>query len=356
MCRKCLFFCMILFISCTISCKKSNDSSDKEKTGYTGQAPSPVVPTVDKPIQKQWKGTWALKDSTTFFSNDFDGARLNGVAYDGNDHYTIWITAENTPINVSPWYAFKVWSSTKQDITIQLTYQDSRNRYYPKISTDGKIFKSLDSIYFKPINPGEGDFGIKAAPESAEITISVSEDPTWVSAQELYTSTEVKTWIDSLSVKPFIKNYPIGLSKEGRTMHLMEINGNEEAKRALMIITRQHPPEVTGFLAMKSFIETISGDSELAVNFRESHTVFAVPLMNPDGVDNGHWRHNTGGIDLNRDWQNFNQPETKNVRDFLREKDKEYDFVFGADFHSTWDDIYYPIDTTITGEKGKDYL
>ena len=60
-----------------------------------------------------------------------------------------------------------------------------------------------------------------------------------------------------------------------------------------------------------------------------------------------------GGIDLNRDWQNFNQPETRNVRDFLVEKDKDYDFVFGADFHSTWDDIYYPIDTTVAGEKGK---
>ena len=60
-----------------------------------------------------------------------------------------------------------------------------------------------------------------------------------------------------------------------------------------------------------------------------------------------------GGIDLNRDWQNFNQPETRNVRDFLVEKDKTYDFVFGADFHSTWDDIYYPIDTTVTGAEGK---
>lgn len=35
------------------------------------------------------------------------------------------------------------------------------------------------------------------------------------------------------------------------------------------------------------------------------------------------------------------------------DKDKEYDLVFGADFHSTWDDIYYPIDTTVTGKKGK---
>ena len=336
------------------SCKKKPETAEtEEKTGYQGQGKSPVVPTVDKPVQKQWRGVWAFNDSTTFFSNTFDGARLNGVAYDGDDHYTIWVTAENTPINVSPWYAFQVWSDEPRDITVLLNYQDSRSRYYPKISTNGRDFAPLDSTKFKAINPGEGEFGIQAAPESAELTISVTEEPTWITAQELYTSSVVKEWVDSLSQKTFIENYPIGLSKEKRTMYLMEINSNEDATKALMIISRQHPPEVTGFLAMKSFIETISGDSELAKAFRKEHTVFVVPLMNPDGVDNGHWRNNMGGIDLNRDWQNFNQPETRNVRDFLVEKDKMYDFVFGADFHSTWDDIYYPIDTIVTGEKGK---
>lgn len=336
------------------SCKKTTETAEaEEKTGYQGQGKSPVVPTVDRPVQKQWRGVWALNDSTVYFSNQFDGARLNGVAYDGNDHYTIWVTAENTPINVSPWYAFQVWSKEPRDITVQLSYQDSRSRYYPKISTDGRNFVPLDSTQFKAINPGEGEFGIQAAPESAEITLSINEKPTWVSAQELYTSSVVQDWVDSLGQKPFVQHYPIGLSKEKRTMHLIEINENTETQKALMIISRQHPPEVTGFLAMKSFIETIAGDSELAQAFRKEHTIFVVPLMNPDGADNGHWRHNMGGIDLNRDWQNFNQPETRNVRDFLVEKDKTYDFVFGADFHSTWDDIYYPIDTTVTGKKGK---
>ena len=56
---------------------------------------------------------------------------------------------------------------------------------------------------------------------------------------------------------------------------------------------------------------------------------------------------------MNRDWQDFNQPETSSVRDFLVKKEAEgYEFVFGADFHSTWDDIYYPIDSTIIGKKG----
>ena len=324
-----------------------------EKSGYQGQGPNPIVSTKTKPIQKQWKGVWAFQDSTVFFGNQFDGARLNGVAHDSLNHYTLWITAENTPINISPWYAFKVWSKTPQEISIKFTYQDLRSRYHPKISRDGILFKSIDSTNIREINLGEGEFGIKSRPEFIEIDIAINESPTWITAQELYTSKRIEKWVDSLSQRPFISKYEIGKSREGRSLNLMEVNkGN--SKKAVIVISLQHPPEITGFLAMKSFMETLCGDSEQAKKFREQFTVFNVPLVNPDGVDNGHWRHNMGGIDLNRDWHEFNQPETRAVRDFLKQKsDAGYGFSFGVDFHSTWDDIYYPLDSTVTGEKGK---
>ncbi|SHG34934.1 M14 family metallopeptidase [Flagellimonas flava] len=347
---------LLLVYACKNSASPVYETTAKNSTekGYQGQKQSAIVPTVNKPVQKQWKGIWSFDDETTFFSNDFDGARLNGVSVDGNDHYTVWITAENTPINVSPWYAFKVWTKNPREITVKLLYQDSRSRYFPKLSADGIHFKPIDSTAYKAINPGEGEFGIKAAPESVELTLSVTENPLWVTAQELYTSKRVKSWIDSLATKPYVSIQEIGRSIESRPIHLMEIDEVTSSKKALMIISRQHPPEVTGFIAMKSFMETISGESELAKKFRAEHTVFAVPLMNPDGVDNGHWRHSMGGIDLNRDWQNFNQPETRSVRDFLKSKSANgYEFVFGADFHSTWDDIYYPVDTLFSGQKGK---
>ena len=213
---------LTLLILSILSCK--NTKSTTATSGYQGQGPNPIVSTKTKPVQKQWKGMWAFQDSTVFFSNQFDGARLNGVAHDSLNHYTLWITAENSPINPSPWYGFKVWSETTQEIKINFSYQGSRSRYYPKISSDGINFKTLDSTRFKLINPGEGEFGIKAAPERIEISIDVNDKPTWVTAQELYTSTRVKQWVDSLSQKSFITNYEIGKSREGRSMNLMEIN------------------------------------------------------------------------------------------------------------------------------------
>ncbi|WP_419211380.1 M14 family zinc carboxypeptidase [Maribacter sp. X9] len=346
--NKKIIFLVLCSSALILSCKNQKPIA----TGYQGQGKSPVVSTLSKPVQKQWKGIWSFENQSTFFSNDFESGRLNGIVADGSDHYTALITAENTPVNVSPWYAFKVWSINPRTITIKMTYQDSRSRYYPKISTDGEHFKPLDSVNFHPINVGIGTFGINAAPEFVEIEVKVSKEPTYITAQELYGSTRVKKWVDSLSNKPFITTYEIGKSRENRAMNLMQVS-TKVHKKAIMVISRQHPPEVTGFLAMKSFVETLTGDSQKARTFRDKYDLFVVPLMNPDGVDNGNWRHNMGGIDLNRDWQDFNQPETKSVRDFLIKKEAEgYEFVFGADFHSTWDDIYYPIDSTIIGEKG----
>jgi len=109
---------------------------------------------------------------------------------------------------------------------------------------------------------------------------------------------------------------------------------------------RQHPPEVPGYIAGLRFLEIISTDTPLAKEFRDRFDVWAFPLMNPDGADNGHWRHNAGGVDLNRDWQALNQPETRAVTDALKPllNRPNRTVYYGIDFHSTSSNIFYPIE------------
>jgi predicted deacylase len=91
-------------------------------------------------------------------------------------------------------------------------------------------------------------------------------------------------------------------------------------------------------------------DDSLAQEFRQEYVISAVPVVNPDGVDEGHYRHNAYGVDLNRDWVEFKQQETTLVRDyFLRQTQHGSEGVhFALDFHSTWSDLFYSLLQSMT--------
>jgi hypothetical protein len=97
------------------------------------------------------------------------------------------------------------------------------------------------------------------------------------------------------------------------------------------------------------FTNRLLAPDPLASAFRDRFALYIFPVLNPDGVVNGHWRHNTGGVDLNRDWSNFNQPETQAVRDGLTGMLRRHNnqVVYGIDFHSTNENIFYPIDQQV---------
>ena len=169
--------------------------------------------------------------------------------------------------------------------------------------------------------------------------LSVGPDTLWLAAQENITCAQIDQWMTELETRSYVKRDTIGFSHEGRPVSLLKIGtGNDQ--RMIMVLSRQHPPEVPGFLAMQAFVESLCADNDLAQEFISKYNAYVVPLVNPDGVHHGHWRHNRGGIDLNRDWEDFNQPETRAIRDFMKQRtgSGENKFYFGVDFHSTGDD------------------
>ena len=127
--------------------------------------------------------------------------------------------------------------------------------------------------------------------------MSVAETPVWVAAHQLITVDDVSAWIESSKEQPFVTEQVIGRSVQRRPIFKLEI-GNRSARSIVFIMARQHPPEVTGAIGMRNFVETICDDSRLAAQFREIYRTVVVPLANPDGVELGHWRHNAQGVDL----------------------------------------------------------
>ncbi|MEO7659458.1 MAG: M14 family metallopeptidase [Pyrinomonadaceae bacterium] len=318
----------------------------------TGQTPTPQlqtpaesVDTTSRAIVYQIHRAYEFAEDGVSFSNQFAGARLSNVERTGPLSYTVTINPENAPINMSPWYAFKVWGDRSKDVSVRLVYPEyARHRYDPQISNDGQKWRLLEKNRITDEEKGPGTSGPESRPKSIIMRLKIDRKPLWISAQELQNSRTVFTWMDEIANKRDLKISEIGQSLEGRPIKMLTI-GKPDSKKMMMVISRQHPPEVTGYFAMQAFVETIAGKSDLAKKFRNEWSIYVVPLMNPDGVDHGNWRHNLGGIDLNRDWTVFNQPEDKTVSDFLKRRETETGgkFYFGIDFHSTWNDIYYPM-------------
>lgn len=317
---------------------------------YQGQGAIREVDTSTRPVARQWQGIFSFKNSPVKFRNDFAGARLNGLVQQNDSLFTAFITAENEPVNPSPWYAFKIWAPREQQIYLHLTCQNARHRYHPKLSRDGQQWEPIDSARVRFIDPGTEAFGTGSLPRSVILRLNVGPDTLIVAAQELITSREVYQWVARQAEKPFARAFDIGKSRQGRPIRCLQ-TGNAESASTMLFISRQHPPEVTGQLAMFAFAERLMANDKLARRFRKAVNILMVPLMNPDGVDNGHWRHNYGGVDLNRDWSQFNHPETRAVYDFMKAQQRQgANFRFGIDFHSTWADIYYTLDTSLVSE------
>lgn len=264
--------------------------------------------------------------------SSFAGARLSNFQKVGENRYKGYVLPENQPINASPWFAFAVHADTEKSVEVELNYGSYRHRYVPKLSHDGIHWKALNSSKVK----------IDTIKKTATLSLDLSSKKLFVAAQELEPSAKTYAWVDSLvSMDLILKKVVAGKTILGNDNYVLQFEG-ENVKNSIVLVARQHPPEIPGgTIGFKSFFETVFSDTELAKSFRKSFNIYTFPLLNPDGADLGNWRHNGSGVDLNRDWIEFSQPETKMVRQYLKNKVTEgKEVVFSIDFHTSFSGPY----------------
>jgi len=270
------------------------------------------------------------------FTASFETGKLNSCEQLSDNHYLLTTDAENRPINPSPWYAFKVElnEATKtQQIKISIQAEQAKPRYLPKMSTDSKTWQDLP-------------FLIKDNQLTFEITLSKAM---YIAGQEIINNAQYLSWMNKIAQESSFTQINIGNSTLGLPIDGL-ISQNTNNTEWLLILGRQHPPEVTGALALLGFVDELAKSSQRQKAFLERFNVLIVPNLNPDGVAAGNWRHNSKGIDLNRDWGKFTQIETQRVKTKLDAiLTGSQRLVFALDFHSTQQDIFYtmPSDYTV---------
>lgn len=256
---------------------------------------------------------------------DFEGASQSRCIIKGEREFTILVGPEHAPpINPSAWYAFRYDIDQGDDVTVSLEYLAGSHRYPPKLQASGKSVR-IDAEVSE--NRNRASFDIP--PGSGR-----------VSGQEIFASERYSQMFNQLRRYSFVDIEVIGHSLGGRPIDAVRM-GRPSAPNLIVLLGRAHPPEVSGAVAMEAFLDELAllyagGDIDA-----DNVQILAVPLLNPDGVARGHWRANLGGIDLNRDWGNFSQPETRAVGEWLDRLEPAVSPIAMIDFHSTRRNLFY---------------
>ncbi len=237
-------------------------------------------------------------------------------------------------INPSPWYAFRLNANAPREVTIALDYTDYTHRYVPWVRTDTTEWRQLDASRVT----------LNERKTRATLRLDLPQGVTWVAGQPLSNANDNVDWTRRALAGSGFSEMEYGKSLEGRSLVGFVGGGGIQA---IVVLTRQHPPETSGQEAYRGFIERLVSRSDAnAVSFRGRHRTIIAPMPNPDGVDNGHWRLNAGGLDLNRDWGKFTQPETKALSEWIIAQSGGRRVVSMMDFHSTDRTVIYapPLD------------
>lgn len=263
----------------------------------------------------------ACRTASVTLHFDFDGAAPSACSVTGERAFSLLITPEHAPpINPSPWYAFRYEAAGDAPVSVTLRYLGGRHRYSPKWSGGGEIRNLAAQV------SDNGGQAVIALPAGGGI----------VSAQEVIVPDDTRADLARWSAASGAPVFTLGQSHDGLPIEAIRL-GRADAPGLVILIGRQHPPEVTGAIAMTAFVDVLAKRANTLGDVQ----VLVVPMLNPDGVVRGHWRANRGAADLNRDWGEFAQPETRAVKAWLDDLPASVRPVLMVDFHSTSRNLFY---------------
>lgn len=249
----------------------------------------------------------------------------------GGDRFIVRVDPEiavDPPVNPSPWYAFDIDSASGGPVEVTLDYGGYWHRYAPRIRRPGGVWQSLDPAALDVFDEDH----------RARLTLDLPPGRTRIAAQPPRPPADIARWTRQFAQANGFGTVEYGRSREDRPLTAI-LAGPADSGRLVVALTRQHPPEVSGGRAFEVFAQTLA--AALETGELADTRVVLVPLANPDGVANGYWRLNAGGVDLNRDWFEAGEPEVAAVQALIRREARGRTVTAFLDFHSTRRTLVY---------------
>jgi hypothetical protein len=248
------------------------------------------------------------------FRADFENATLGKVKQLGPDEFYLYAFPEDKPHSSFLWFHFRLDGCKDRRLTLHVNPSPfSRDNTggngtrLPVMSYDGDAWTGIDD---------------KSWNEDGTVltfTQHFTRSPAWIASFFPFTAEHITRFINRHRTCPYFQASSLGKTKEGRDLRLYTITDPavpDAGKRAILFITLQHDLETTGAMALEGICQFLLSDDPRAQRLRCALVIYAVPMMDPDGIAKGNLYCPVGN--LNRQWGLGTTAETTCVEKFVR--------------------------------------
>jgi len=200
------------------------------------------------------------------------------------------------------WFYFRIQEAQGLDLSINIL--NASESSYPEGWEDYQAVVSYDRITW---------FRVPTSYDGKKLTIEFMPEynSVYLAYFAPYSHDQHLNLLSTAQMSPEAMVVNIGQTVQGRDLDMLVIgNDEEENKKRIWIIARQHPGESMAEWFVEGFLNRILDDSDpLSRKLLEKAVFYVVPNINPDGSLLGNLRANAAGVNLNREWAKPN-PET----------------------------------------------
>jgi len=145
-----------------------------------------------------------------------------------------------------------------------------------------------------------------------------------------YVQRDLDAFLKKNAANPHLVQSVLTKTRAGRPVELLQIGKPGPGVKAALVTCRHHACESVASFVLEGFLQEAMAESPVGRTFRKKYVLYAVPMVDKDGVQAGDQGKNRRPHDHNRDYRkNSIYPEVKAIRKLADEKKVE----LVLDFH-----------------------
>ncbi len=117
-----------------------------------------------------------------------------------------------------------------------------------------------------------------------------------------YLQRDLDRFIKWHETNPHLTQHTLTKTRRGTPIELLQIGEPSRDVRAMVVTARHHACESMASFVLEGFLHAAMSDSPSGIEFRKRHVLYAIPLVDKDGVQAGDQGKNRAPHDHNRDY------------------------------------------------------